>query len=92
MVKRHIIGVLLLAVAASAGECPRRALLPGQAVDHACRLFRIVREADARYIETLHGQGWRRVERVDCAKAVPEGGVRVYHARTVEADFYCPAR
>ena len=32
MVKRHIIGVLLLAVAASAGECPRRACKAGRDV------------------------------------------------------------
>ena len=44
----------------------------------------------ARYIETPHGQGWRRVERVDCAKAVLEGGVRVYHARQSRGQLLLP--
>ncbi len=78
-----------LATLAHGGECPARKLEPGEALDHDCRLFRIVKEGDVRLIERPLRGGWVRTEKIDCFKAVEEAGVFMYHARTVAADFYC---
>ncbi len=79
---------LVMVTAAYAGECPARQLKPGEALDHECRLFRVVKVNGERWIELPEGNP-RRTEKIDCSKAVVEEGVRIYHARSVAADFYC---
>ena len=78
---------LLLAAQAFAAHCPLNGALPkGVATDRACRLFRVVDGS----IEVQRDGRWVRTERVACEQAAKELGVRTYHARTVQADFYCP--
>jgi len=82
---------LLVTASAIAGECPARTLKLGEALDHDCRLFRVVKQNENRYIERPVKDGWVRTEKIECDSAkLDDFGVRVYHARTVEADFYCP--
>ncbi len=99
LVNTHKLVILLLVIAAGAiaGECPARELKPGEALDFNCKLFRVVKEGTERYIEKPTARGkqepfpWRRVEKIDCANAKSdEFGIRVYYAKTVLAEFYCP--
>jgi len=78
----------LVVAFARAGECPARRLKPGEALDHECRLFRVVKVGRERWIELPEGNP-RLIEKIDCSKAVLEEGVLIYHARSVAADFYC---
>ena len=82
-----MIAILLLAISAWAGECAARKLNHGEALDHECKLFRVV---DG-WIELPQHAVWKRVEKIDCSKATREDGVLIYHARSVAAEFYCPA-
>ena len=83
-----------LASLALGGECPARTLEPGEALDRECKLFRVVREGNERWIEVLEfrsrqASAWHRDETIDCGRAKKEEGVLKYHARSVAADFYC---
>ena len=82
--------ILLLATQAFAAHCPLNGPLPkGVATDRACKVFRVVRESETRWVEVQRNGRWVRTERVACERAESELGVLTYHARTVQADFYC---
>ena len=77
-----------------AGECPAQELKTGEALDHECRLFRVVKEDNERWIEVSEHKTpglavWHRTEKINCSKAVDIDGAMVYQAHTVAANFYC---
>lgn len=78
----------VLSCMAYAGGCPPVKLKPGEAVDQACHVYRVVKQNGKRVIESRG-----RLEEIDCAKATrdPFGGWYDYNARIVEARFACPA-
>lgn len=60
-------------------------------MDHACRVFRYVREGNRRFIEVKQKNGWKRTEEIDCSKAKRDVfGTFSYFPKSIQGEIFCP--